>query len=446
MSIPFIQGAFGWDKAAAGLMASGFFWAYASGQVVNGLIGDRVKPRLFVSAGLVLSGVCNVVIGFSNAYGLILALWTINGYCQSMLFGPMMRAASAYIPTKKHSRFAVAMTTTSSIGYLISYMAVGRLANERYWRAMYIAPGLLLIVLAAVWAFFIKRILYGGRNDPAPTKNTNITQSDPATREKSGSMQDASGSARGATGSTHDAIGSVRGATGSAQDSTDSSQNVPTPERRRTIGYVGFIFETKLWLIALVGLLIGIIKEGVYLWGPAFISETQRLDFSLALSFLSFVPILTLCCSLLIGVINRLFKYHEKHTMLLFSAVCSLSLTILLLGAGVGASAGVGVGDGAGAGLPLTLASFGMTVTAITGAGSLLTVFVPLNFISYNRVSTAAGFIDCAVYMGAALSGPLLGMLADSAGWNGALLFWLIISLISISLALMSRDYKKQKA
>ena len=41
---------------------------YAGGQLVNGIVGDKVKVKYMVGGGLVLSGVCNVVIGLFHIH------------------------------------------------------------------------------------------------------------------------------------------------------------------------------------------------------------------------------------------------------------------------------------------------------------------------------------------------------------------------------------------
>ena len=46
---------------------------YAGGQLINGIIGDKVKAKYLVGGGLVLSGICNLVIGVVHAPFVMLA-------------------------------------------------------------------------------------------------------------------------------------------------------------------------------------------------------------------------------------------------------------------------------------------------------------------------------------------------------------------------------------
>ncbi len=45
-----------------------YFYVYAVGQLINGIIGDKIKARYMISLGLILAGVCNVIYPFDVQY------------------------------------------------------------------------------------------------------------------------------------------------------------------------------------------------------------------------------------------------------------------------------------------------------------------------------------------------------------------------------------------
>ena len=47
----------GFSSSTLGLWGSMFFFTYGIGQVINGLIGDRIRAKWMVSLGLFLSGI-----------------------------------------------------------------------------------------------------------------------------------------------------------------------------------------------------------------------------------------------------------------------------------------------------------------------------------------------------------------------------------------------------
>ena len=54
----------GFSEEYIGKISSVFFIAYAIGQLVNGAIGEKIKTRYMLSLGLILAGVCSIVVPF----------------------------------------------------------------------------------------------------------------------------------------------------------------------------------------------------------------------------------------------------------------------------------------------------------------------------------------------------------------------------------------------
>ena len=49
-----------------GTLSSIYFITYAVGQLINGIIGDRISPKYMISLGLILAGICNIVFSFTG--------------------------------------------------------------------------------------------------------------------------------------------------------------------------------------------------------------------------------------------------------------------------------------------------------------------------------------------------------------------------------------------
>jgi len=45
VALPALGSEFGWSKAALGVLGSAFYWVYATGQLVNGHLGDRYTAK-----------------------------------------------------------------------------------------------------------------------------------------------------------------------------------------------------------------------------------------------------------------------------------------------------------------------------------------------------------------------------------------------------------------
>jgi sugar phosphate permease len=130
------------------------------------------------------------------------------------------------------------------------------------------------------------------------------------------------------------------------------------------------------------------------------------------------------------GLVNRLFRYHEKSTIIFFLFFASAFALMLHFAASVNF-------------IVMGLAFCGLSAS-IFAVNNMLTTFIPLHFMKAGRVSTAAGLLDCAVYIGAALSGPLAGLSADRLGWTGITAGWIAAAILALIAAFISRDYKEK--
>jgi len=117
--------------AQYGLMGSAFSATYAVGRIFNGYIGDRVDKRIMIALGITLSGLSNLLIGFFPPFQAMLIVWAINGYAQSMIWGPLLYSVTRNIPEKHMnmatSIFPSSVATGSVLGILVATFAISRL-------------------------------------------------------------------------------------------------------------------------------------------------------------------------------------------------------------------------------------------------------------------------------------------------------------------------------
>jgi OPA family glycerol-3-phosphate transporter-like MFS transporter len=370
IALPNLREAYGYSNTALGMIALGFFAAYAVGQLINGFLGDLFNPRYFIMAALVLAGVSNILFGFSRNINALILFWTINGYVQSMLWGPLVRIISDSTPPKYLSKTTLFFSSSTVCGALFAYVVVGKITVFWGWKMAFFIPGILLVLAGLTWF------------------------------KLSGRFAD-----------------------------TRSGRAAPPEAPQSGYGVLAFLLRSKLWIAALICMLEGSLKEGLTLWGPAFFTEFQALSLERAVFIMSFVPLVN-CISLFAGaVLNRIFRYQEKYSLVFFMAA-ALSFAVFFRITMIVNSTLVHI------------AFMGLLASAI-GANYILTAIMPLNFQKERRVSTVAGFLDCAVYVGAAVSGPLAGFLSDHSGWPGIVNVWILICLFAVIVALFLKNYKR---
>jgi OPA family glycerol-3-phosphate transporter-like MFS transporter len=372
IALPYLQREYGYSKASLGLVASGFFITYAVSQFINGILGDRFSPRYFIFIGLLASALQNIVFCFSKNITIMLVLWSLNGYFQAMLWGPLLLNISLLSPRKGLQGAMMFMSSSPIAGYFLSYLLVGNITVSYGWKAAFFLPGVLLSGGALLWFALL------------PVLNAAASRR----MEKSGDEE--------------------------KEESNSASALMAGQE-----GIWNFIFRIRLWAVAFVCILVGIVKEGLILWGPTFFSEVLSFDMAQILIILSFFPFINMLSIVLCGRVNKYFRYNEKLTLLVFLSAATAWASFLRLVVFRWY-------------IPLILGFCGL-LAAIYAVNNILVAFVPVKFSRERRVSTAAGIIDSALYAGAAISGPLIGGAAETLfGWKGIITCWLIICGIAV--------------
>jgi sugar phosphate permease len=114
-----------------GIVSTGFMLVYAIGQFLHGQISERFNPYVYISVGMVLSGVVTFLLGFTAGFFFaLLILECFDGFFQSMPWSSIVRAnAHLWKTDEERERSATVMGCSyqfgSSITILISAFAVG---------------------------------------------------------------------------------------------------------------------------------------------------------------------------------------------------------------------------------------------------------------------------------------------------------------------------------
>ena len=75
-------------KNELGVITSGFAAMYGVGKFTGGLLSDTLSPRTMFTAGMLLTGMINILIGFTGNVWLLTFLWSMNGLAQGCGWPP----------------------------------------------------------------------------------------------------------------------------------------------------------------------------------------------------------------------------------------------------------------------------------------------------------------------------------------------------------------------
>lgn len=150
-AMPDMQSALGFSKSQVGLMTTGFFWAYALGQLINGQLGDRVSPRRFILIGMLASATLNLMFGALSLWPVMMVLWALNGYFQATGWGPILRTLANWLTPFQRRKVSGVFGSCFVAGNAFTWLLTGWLVANFGWRAAFFVPAVLMALAAVAW-------------------------------------------------------------------------------------------------------------------------------------------------------------------------------------------------------------------------------------------------------------------------------------------------------
>lgn len=137
-----------------GMMSTSNMLSYAGGQLVNGIIGDKIKAKYLVSLGLILSGICSMFVPFTEAPVVMIVAYGLTGFFLSMLYAPLVKLIAENNRPIYATRCCLGLTFASFMGTPVA----GVMAIVFQWKNVFRVCGILLIVIGI--AYFVLIVLF----------------------------------------------------------------------------------------------------------------------------------------------------------------------------------------------------------------------------------------------------------------------------------------------
>lgn len=125
---------------------------YSLGQLINGNLADRFSARLMVTVGAYLSILTNIAISFSNSATMVMILWALNGYFQSMAWAPGAKLINNWWNESERGKAFGFYTMAAGMSSMVTYLLSIVLLQQGYeWRMLFRLPVLLLLISATAF-------------------------------------------------------------------------------------------------------------------------------------------------------------------------------------------------------------------------------------------------------------------------------------------------------
>ena len=135
-------------KAQGGSIASFFFFAYAAGQLIHGLLNKYYNPRWMIAGSLIFSAAMNFIMPLCGSVDIMKWVWMVNGFTQAVLWSTLTRVLGMYLSEAQMKRSIIVMGTTTAGGTFFSY-AFSALITD--WTVAFYFATVALTIVGIVW-------------------------------------------------------------------------------------------------------------------------------------------------------------------------------------------------------------------------------------------------------------------------------------------------------
>jgi OPA family sugar phosphate sensor protein UhpC-like MFS transporter len=366
-----------------GVIGSAIFYGYAFGKLVNGFLADHANMKRFLPAGVLLSAVVNIAMGWSTLLWVWVVLWGLNGWFQGFGAPGGVVSLSQWFSNQERGRYYGIWSTAHSLGEGLTFVGSAALVTWFGWQAGFVGPGILCVAVALGMYFLL--------------------QDHPRTVGLP-------------------AVADWKNDHGLKAASTASTWRMQ----------LSVLKLPSIWVLALASATMYMTRYGLNSWGMLYLQETKGYSDLQAGGLLALNPLAGIAGCAAYGFISdKLFRARRPPVNLLCALLEVLSLLLIFYSP---------------PGHPLLLTAaflaYGFSINGlVTSLGGLFAV----DIAPKRAAGAAMGFIGVFSYIGAAIQERISGFLIREGttivdgvrhyDFHTAVLFWLATSVVSLILA-----------
>jgi OPA family glycerol-3-phosphate transporter-like MFS transporter len=359
---------FGFNRSQMGTIITVALFAYACGQIINGLLTDRIggkKAMLIGAAGTVTMNILFGAASYAGVFALFVAIRGIDGYVQAFGAPGMVKINAAWFSRRERGRFSGIFGFMINLGRLgIFTLGPALLAGVTilglihipplHWRWLFWAPSLICAVVAVGMYFTVVE--------------------------------------------TPEEVGFV----GVIADESVGPDGV-----RAEFGQVfrAIVTNKVVWITACAYACTGAVRQAIDQWFPRYMQDLYNADLkSASFQFLAFlIPFVASAGSLSSGYISdTLFKGRRAPVA---AGLYFLETAIILLAAQFHS-------------VKAAILFFALISFTANSTHSILGSAAPMDIGGRRMAGFALGLIDSFQYFGGSLAGYFLGRLLDKSLGN----------------------------
>lgn len=373
------------SEEQVGLIGSALFFAYGIGQLVSGVLGDRIDPRRLILCGLGTTALCNAAFPFVRSVPVLVVLWAINGFAQAMFWPPLVKLLSVYFKGDRYTRASMRISMAAQIA-LLAVFGLSSLAIHLsvWWSVFAVATALAIVTaLSLIIGFRAMERRYPGAVEAA--MRAKPPKEDPG---------------------------------------------ASTAPRQSGRGLWAVVLVSGLLFAFAMTATLGFLRDGLEEWLSTYLCDTFSLAADLSTLLNVVMPLFSMLC---VQVTTRLYLhvFHDeiRETLVVVAITVAAIASLALFGH---------------VNLWLAVVLLMLAVGCIHAANTCLTCYLPARYESTGKVSTVAGLVNAFTYVGSTVATTAIPLLFGRFSWGAALLVCTAVGAFCLLCAiLMLRPWKK---
>lgn len=360
---------FGFTKSDMGTILSMQFVAYGCGQIINGLLTDRIGGKKAMLIGAAGTIAVNLLFGVASFWGLLslfTLLWGLNGYIQSFGSPGFIKVNTAWFSERQRGTFAGIFGFMINLGrlaankllpLLLAGFALGSLAQipPLHWRWLFWVPAGITALVAVVFALVVK-------DTPEQAGYANLFRGE-----------------------------------------ADHADQEVRAEIWTVFRHIAS--NPLVWVIAVAYACTGAVRQAVDQWFPVYFQEVHHLQMTgQQFQWLGYlIPLVASCGSFLSGWVSDRF-FHSRRAPVA-GGIYVIELVVILAATQVTS-------------VNWAILFFVLVSFTVNSTHSLLGPAAAMDIGGRKMAAFASGCIDSFQYFGAALGMKVLGYVLDHYGWG----------------------------
>lgn len=264
-----------YNKTDFGYMGSAFFFAYGIGQIINGILGDKINSKYMVSIGLLMASASSLLFTFVDKAYFGIILWALCGLALSMLWGPLTKVIAENTNAKTGRMLLTALSAASILGTMAAYLAATAASAYGLWKSAFYMTAIILFIASVLWYICLGYL---------EKKN---------------------------------ALNTIK----------ENNQNVKNNKELHRI-----LVDNAIFPMIAVAMVNGIIRNAVAFWIPTYILEKLEALPTMASGITSFLPLVNLA-GMFTGVylLGKLKENEHLVSIIMFAASTTMFLILWLI-------------------------------------------------------------------------------------------------------------------